>query len=153
MIVDRWDSRISDILKAGERFIQESDYPITYDPALSQESIWYYFNDIKSVILADYTKDTLNGLAILSKNNEWHKEYFGYIGKFYVVPEARGTGAGRRLAQESVEWFDKNGCVVSFVTPTGAIGQDRRFVNLMKKVGFQETLAGILVRKHSEQSK
>lgn len=147
MKVDAWDSRISDIAKACNIFINESDYPIKYSDTNTTETLWLMFNDFDTGLLVDYTEDTFNGFSIVSKTNEFHEEYFGYLNKFYVLPNRRNTRAAFKLIAEAVKWFDDNECVVSFATATAGIGNDKAFIKLLTKFGYTVTTTGILTRK------
>lgn len=152
MLIDKWDYRIADVSTAARRFIEESKYPITFDEDNNAKYLWGLFNDPESAIIVNYKDNVFAGAAILTRDTESHKEFFGYIVKFYVMPEARGTGVARELMQEVVQWFDNTDCVVSFAQATANIGQDRRFANLLKKVGYVE-LGSNLIRNQYGKSK
>lgn len=149
MIVTEWDFIIIDILNALQTWEKETDYSVTYNPEGAQQYLWLLLNDPDTAIFVNYDEDTLRGFAIVSRDKEFQNEYFGYLSKLYVLPEGRGTTAGRELMQEITEWFDENGCIVSFATPTAGIGQDRAFVNLLGKYNYNPT-GEILLRKAHE---
>lgn len=147
MIVENWDHRISDIAKAISTFIEESDYPIQYSQHNTLMTLQNIVTDIDSDIVVDYTNDVLNGFAIVQRTDEYHEEYFGYLNKFYILPEKRITRAPFRLLGECIKWFDKQDCVVSFATATAGIGKDDAFIKLMSRFGYAPTSTGMLTRK------
>lgn len=148
MIVDKWNECISDILSTAKFFIEESNYDIDYDPEGALEYMWRWFNDPNTAIFVNYQNDKFAGGVICTKSKECHKQYFGYIVKFYVLPTARGTTCGRELMQEATEWFDKNQCVHTFVTSTAQIGEDQLFINLMQKYGYSPVGKSLMRKLH-----
>lgn len=150
MIVDTWDHRISDIARACSLFINESNYPIDYSDENTQYTLWSMFSDVDTALLVNYTDDVFNGFAIVQRTDEFHKQYFGYLSKFYILPERRKTRAALLLMQEAVDWFDTK-CVVSFATATAGIGNDEGFIKLCKKFDYTQTQTGMLVRKQYGQ--
>jgi GNAT superfamily N-acetyltransferase len=150
MIVDAWDHRISDVAKACSIFVKESMYPIEYNEYNTLNTLHSMFNDLDTDILVDYSDDVLNGFAIVQRTDEFHTEYFGYLGKFYILPDRRGARAAFRLAGEVVNWFDQKGCVVSFATATAGIGKDDAFIKLLSRFGYTANETGILTRKKHE---
>ena len=80
----------------------------------------------------------MSGAVLVGYGREFCTERIGYVEKLYVHPRARGTRAGRVLASGADEWFRQHLCWVAFATATAGVGQDRRFVNLLAKVGFVE---------------
>ena len=88
-------------------------------------------------ILIVYRGITPVAVATVTYDSEHQEERFGYILKFYVVPEARKSEAGRVLTRELTQWFDERQCHDSFVTSTAMIGQNKLFENLMAKSGYR----------------
>ena len=78
----------------------------------------------------------LAGIAIVATDDHFIAEPIGYLIKFYVSPDARGSGAARALIGACVDWFDDRHCVDAWATATAGIGQDDAFINLLGKVGF-----------------
>jgi len=149
MIVDTWDYRISDVAKAISTFVSESMYPIVYSEYNTLSTLHSMFNDIDTDILVDYSDDVFNGFAIVQRTDEFHDEYFGYLSKFYILPDRRNARAAFRLANEVVQWFDHKECVVSFATATAGIGRDDAFVKLLSRFGYAVNPTGILIRKQN----
>ena len=131
-----WDSRVSDFLKLAEAFIAETQYPITYNKQNSTEYLWRLINDPDAAVFVHYEGDEMAGLMICSRSNEFQNEYFGYVSKMYVLPKFRGTRTGRALLEDACEWFDLWDCTTSFATATAAIGQDKLYINLLRKFGY-----------------
>lgn len=150
MIVDAWDHRISDVAKAISTFVKESMYPIEYSEYNTLHTLMSMYNDLNTDILVDYSDGVLNGFAIVQRTDEFHNEYFGYLSKFYILPDRRGARAAFRLAGECVRWFDEKGCVVSFATATAGIGKDDVFIKLFSRFGYTANETGILTRKQHE---
>ena len=151
MILDKWDHRVHDLIKAGETFASESSYGIKFSPQNTLNTLWQMFNDPDTTILLDYSDDILNGFAIVQRTNEFHEEYFGYLSKFYVMPDRRRvTRAGKNLTKLAVDWFDSNECYISFATATAEIGRDPAFCRLLSLYGYIATGTGVLIRKRHE---
>jgi len=146
MIVDAWDYRISDIAKAISTFVKESMYPIEYSEYNTLNTLMSMYNDIDTGLLVDYSDNVFNGFAIVQRTDEFHEQYFGYLSKFYVLPDRRSARAAIRLAEEAVQWFDDKSCVVSFATATAGIGRDEAFIRLMSRVGYAASETGMLTR-------
>ena len=131
-----WDYRVADLLQLAESFTKETKYPITYSPEGATEYLWRLLNDPNTSVFIDYFNDICTGGIIVYRANQFQHEYFGYVLKMYVHPKFRRTGASRRLMQEAVQWFDENDCVVSFETAIAGIGEDKLYINLLKKFGY-----------------
>lgn len=147
MIVTSWDYRISDIANACKKFIEETEYPITYSEENTLRTLRGMLNHTDTELIVDYSGDTFNGYAVVQVTDEFHNELFGYLSKFYVLPERRHTRAALRLMQEAVNWFDFRQCVCSFATATAGIGRDNTFIKLLSRFGYTITTTGMLIRK------
>ena len=141
-----WDYRITEFLELAKRFNEETGYPVTYSYDNAKNYVWRLVNDKCTAIFVHYEEGKLAGSIIVHYDNEFSNEFFGYVGKMYVLPEYRGTWTGRALLQEACDWFDDNKCILSFATATAGIGQDKLFTNLLGKFGFAPQ-GGILIRK------
>lgn len=148
MRVTEWDFIIIDILNALQIWEKETEYPVTYNQSGAQEYLWLLVNDPDTAIFVNYDEDTLRGFAIASRDKEFQNEYFGYLTKLYVLPEGRGTSAARELMQEIVDWFDESQCIASFAVPTAGIGQDRAYVNLLRKYNYNPTGETLIRKRH-----
>lgn len=147
MIVKDWDHKIIDAALAASAFIKESNYNILYNERNTINSFYNIIEAEDADLILDYTESTLNGLAIVQRTNEFHSEYFGYLNKFYVLPDRRSTRAAFRLMQECVDWFDTMQCKYVFTSATGGINRDKAFIKLCLKYGFTQDDSGILIRK------
>lgn len=76
--------------------------------------------------------------ALVHWRRDFTAERIGYIVKFYVLPEARGTSAARRLTRACADWFDAQGVTAAFAACAGALNarQTRLYENLMARAGF-----------------
>lgn len=148
MIVDKWDNTILDVVNLAESFLNESNYPITFNTDNTVNYLYGIYLNPESDLIVVYTSDNkLAGAAIVQKVNEFHTEYFGYLSKFYIHPNYRKTKMPFRLMIECVNWFDKHDCIVSFSTATAGIGKDESFIKLANRYGFIQSNTGILTRK------
>lgn len=151
MIVSNWDYTIADIAKACKLFIEESGYNLKYNSDNTTRTLWSMYTDPDTDMFVYYVDDSIAGFAIVQKTDEFHTEHFGYINKFYILPEYRRTKAAVKLMEEVTQWFDKY-CVVSFATATANIGKDTVFKKLMHKYGYIQNETGILIRNKHEQN-
>lgn len=150
MIVDTWNYIIHDLCIAIDKFISESSYNIVYNNTNTLETLYSLLNDPDSDIIVDYSDGTLAGFAIVQRTNEFHSEYFGYLSKFYIMPEKRRTRSAFRVMDEVIDWFDARDCVVSFVSITGGVGADASFSRLMGKHGYKDNGSGMMIRNQYE---
>ena len=131
---DNW--YLSDVLISIEEFINESNLPITYSKYNSIKYLANLLGDMGTKILVVSTALGPAGFAIIGYDNEFHEERFGYVSKFYIRKQHRGTEAGRLLTESMCKWFDENECVTSFATATAGIQEDQLFINLLRKYNF-----------------
>lgn len=127
---------IEDLLIQVEEFINESDYPLSYNVQSSTQFIINLLRDPTCEIMLVYKDGVPAGFGIVGYDTEFHNERIGYVLKFYIRKFFRGTPVSRILSVTLSDWFDNNECVVSFVTSTAAIGEDQLFKNLMGKVNY-----------------
>ncbi len=138
MHVTEWDYRISDILDAVVHFCNETGYTAEYSSGKALADIWKVYNAPNTAIFCNYRNDKLAAVAFCQLDDLFMVNTFGYIVKFYVMPEARGTTAARELMQEITDWFDEQGVTDSFSTATANIGLNKHYVNLLRKFGYTE---------------
>lgn len=126
------------LMEAGRVFCAESRWPIAFDPTRAEHTIRAYLTlPIATVLIVEDDGKFLGG-AMLVLEWDCQDKPFGMWGKFYMLPDARGTPASRMLAKACVGWFDEQGCVASFTGATANVGNDKLFANLMRKVGYKE---------------
>lgn len=130
------DRYISDTLLCVEEFIKESGYELTYSYKNSIDYITGLIMDESCGGIVIYLDNEVAGFATFGYDTEFHNERFGYLMKFYVRKQYRGTTVGRKLIEEITKWFDANNCIESFATSTAAIGEDQQYVNLLSKYGY-----------------
>lgn len=129
---------IVDVLGLIKTFIEESQHNIEYAHTESIISIAAYESVDYACVIAAYQEDRAVGFAIVSAPIDFHTPAFGYVDKLYVHPSFRGTGAGRGLVKECIDWFDERGVTESYASSTAEVGQSKLFANLLKKYGFVE---------------
>lgn len=149
MIVTTWDHRITDVCNLAEIFSLESHYNTIYNESNTLNTLYNIIQSGDADLIVDYTDSILNGAAIVSRSNDFHSEYFGYMNKFYILPDRRLTKAPVRLMREVVKWFDENNCDYAFSSATAGINRDKAFIKLCNRYGFVQDDSGILVRKRN----
>lgn len=92
-------------------------------------------SDTSTILVAYYGIEPV-AAAILHYGEEFQVERLGYMLKFYVLPEARGTRVSRALMEEATKWFDTMQCTYSYATSTAGIGQNAAFENLLGKFKY-----------------
>ncbi len=73
-------------------------------------------------------------VAVLSKHWTDKTRTQGMIGEFFIYPEFRREGLGRRLAQALVEWFKTNGAEE---IQSGVVAGNVRGLRFWEAMGFQ----------------
>lgn len=75
-------------------------------------------------------------VTVLSKHWADKRRTQGVIGEFYIYPEYRREGLGRRFAQAVIDWFRANG---ADEIQSGVIAGNLRGLRFWEAVGFQIT--------------
>ncbi len=73
-------------------------------------------------------------VAVLSKHWADKTRTQGVIGEFFIYPEFRREGLGRRMAQALVEWFKTNG---ADEIQSGVVAGNVRGLRFWEAMGFQ----------------
>lgn len=123
-------------------FSGETRYPVTYDAQTSQKTFWAYLNDpLRAILIADAGGIPVGGVMLVC-SHEFADRPFCYIVKLFVVPQARGSAAGRLLMQATADWATKAGCSHVFANAGASISAhlDTLAGNLYRRCGF--TVAG-----------
>ena len=128
-------SDILPLLKIVKAFIDESNWGWKFNEENSLKILYNYMNSDESCVLVPVDRNIV-GFATIAFDDEFHDERLGYISKFYVTKEARGTGAGRALIAACDAWFKANKCDSAFATSTANIGEGALFKNLLFKNGY-----------------
>lgn len=142
-----WDADfVAQILDALHEFVCESSYGWTPERNHSNSELWAYYQlDECDVLVVDQDGDVA-GVALVSCDRAHHVETIGYLSKFYVRKHYRATGAARALRDGVSKWFKDKGCTDSFITNTAGIGEDKYFMNLFNKDGYE--ICGHVLRRH-----
>lgn len=128
---------IDTVKRLCKELIEESPYNLTYNPTKTYTAILQRLADEETAIfVVPDERDYTGGFIICQLDNSWHNENFGYIEKFYVGKDSRGTPVARALFMEATKWFDRHKCVQSFLTDTAGTHQDKRLVNLVAKFRY-----------------
>lgn len=131
---------------ADEFTLEATDYSWTPNRDHHLQTFHNYFEQPDTDVILVYSGDTLAAGAMAAIENDHQDETIGYGSKFYVRPAFRGTRVGRTLLNALVDWFDAKGCVDSFVTSTGGVGNDSAFINLFAKEGYKP--CGVCLRRN-----
>lgn len=124
------------MLAIAKAFTEESALPHGFDRGAANAALWRYLHAAATDVLLVTTHEVPAGGAIVAVDLDFTAQPLGYLVKFYVMPEHRGTTAGRRLIRACVDWFDARACVDCWATATAGIGEDGPFIALLGKVGF-----------------
>lgn len=134
------------LVDLGREFMTEGRWGWTYSDSRAAKTFLTSILHPECDTVVVEEDGRLLGAAVLSYENDFQIENVGDIVEFYVVKDARGTGAGRMLLDAACEWFDKHNCVNVFVKATGNIeNAGKAFQNLFAKQGFQ-VFSDVLVR-------
>lgn len=125
-------------IEVGRKFVEETELPVTFSRDHIYERLsTAFYSEYGDLILVIDGKEVL-GAAVVYAVADYHPEKFGYVEKMFILPERRGVGAGRVLAEKVSQWFDDAQCVSSFATSTAGIGATGLFKNLMAKYGYED---------------
>ncbi len=130
-------SDLTALLDVAQRFIAESGWGWSYDEAASRAQFERYIESDSADVLGVFDGDDLAGVALVVAAQDFVAEPVCFVAKFYILPWARGTRAGRALADGIVTWARTEGVQAVFATATAAIGADKQFENLLAKQGFR----------------
>lgn len=136
------------VVQLAEMFCEEAGK--TFNLQNHQETIRNIIFSGEGDVAVVYDNGIAAGFAIVAFGAEHHVERYGYIMKFYIRKDCRGTHAARTLTREVTEWLDAHNCAESFVSSTAGIGEDQQFINLMKKFGFKESAVTLKRNKHEQ---
>jgi len=129
------------------RFCRESGLGLSFDRERARATLWRAIHDPEEVALVAERDGLILGGVQLRFEAEWTRETLGYVVKFIVEPEARGTAAARALAAAAVETARARGAAHLFAAATADMGPrvEALFVRLFEKQGFRP-LGRFLVR-------
>lgn len=117
-------------------FMEEMEWPLVYNAALTTQTYANYLNDPDSEFIVERVDGKVAGIGIVTLDFFSHSQPFGYIVKFYVMPEHRGSIVAGKLMRRMTQWFDQRGTVADFATPLAKIGDNDKALNLLRKFGY-----------------
>ena len=143
---------IDSMVECADRFFNESrnkrftenlpKFRALIEEAMKREQI---------AVLVTLDGATVVSYAILNVTDDFTNELIGDMYQFYVLPEYRGKGVSRLIAQAVVDQFDAWGCPLSHVCADTGIDDDgtttRLFANLWGKFGYKQT--GVIMTRES----
>lgn len=133
-----FDEFYDDLFNLSKTYAEETQYGINFSVIKGHEFLFNAVHNLDTGLFINIIDSVVTGAVIVHRKQEFTKEYFGFILKFYVMPEYRGTSTARSLMTEAMQWFDKNQVVYSYIAPAGMIGQDKLFINLLKKFKYEQ---------------
>lgn len=127
------------ILSLSEAFIHESDWGLSFDRDHAWGRIWSHIHDDSTDYVTAWDGDLLAGVCHVGTDRDYTQETLGYVIKFYVMPEHRGTPVSRALMSAAMEWFEARDCRFVFATSTAGVGASGQlYKNMMGKFGFAD---------------
>ncbi len=129
---------LSSLVDLAEEANKESDYRLPFHRDSAAKYLWGYIKSPECDIILGSLDDKFAGGVMLAYSNEFHKEPFCYVGKFWVLPNARRSHLARFLLSATLEWAKEKKCSHVFATATAGLDEkeQRLFINLMKRSGF-----------------
>lgn len=133
------------LIEIAEQFLNESNWDWTFNKENAVKTFYTSIMHPECDTIVSEKDGKIEGLCIVSYEQDFTDEKIGDIVEYYVTPEGRGTGLSRELLQGVCEWFDGYECKNVFVKATANIGKDAAFINLFNKFGFN-VFSKVLVR-------
>lgn len=123
------------LTEIARRFIAETDWPVTFDAEASQRRFAGAIDSAHADVIVARGPDILAG-AIVAVDRDFTAEWWGYLVKFYVLPEHRTPTVALPLLRFCDRWFHDRYCRLAFATATaGLVGG---FDILMRRLGYHE---------------
>lgn len=139
-------SDIDNLVELGAQFINETSYGWTPSAENTRKTLESFIPlSENSDMLAVLTNDASNCVAILEKESLFQVERIGYITKYYLKPDVRGTRLSLELWYACEDYFQD--CAEIFAADTSLI-PDSAYKNFLIKRGF-EAGGAILRRKQN----
>jgi GNAT superfamily N-acetyltransferase len=134
------DSDFEELFYFAEKCNAESGLQLPINRKNATQHIWNFLNSTFCQAILAVIDNKIVGVCLVSVSLEFHEQPFGYVSKFWVSPEARGSNASRKLMTWMLEWCDRRKCSHVFATATAELDgkNQQQFINLMKHGGFLE---------------
>tara|TARA_A100000172_G_scaffold73867_1_gene55626 strand:- start:96 stop:554 length:459 start_codon:yes stop_codon:yes gene_type:complete len=126
-----------DICEAG---VEETTLDVSFDRDTARNWLWTYMQSPEAdILVADIDGDLVGGVMVVESNEIFTKPMC-YMAKFWVLPAGRRSRAARELLKATIAWAEERDCSHLYVTATADLHEieQRLFINLMKRAGFQE---------------
>lgn len=120
-----------------ERFFREEGFPTPREQMRRQ--LEHLLCDSESAVFLAWEQARAIGVATVTTTEGIELGLSAELEDLYVLPEARGSGAGRALIQAVAGWCQAQGCslVSVIVTPEGQAAHD--LMGYYRAQGFEET--------------
>lgn len=128
---------VVDICEAG---VEETKLDVSFDRETARNWLWTYMQSAEAdILVADMDGDLVGGVMVV-ESNEIFTQPMCYMAKFWVLPAGRRSRAARDLMKATVDWAEERNCSHIYCTATADLDdrEQRLFINLMKRTGFQE---------------
>lgn len=134
------DDELDLIVDITEGINGESSYGFTFNRENARNFLWQFIAVPEFDIIVAEVGGELVGGVLICESKEFHDEPLCYVCKFWVLPGARSTRAGAKLAEAMVDWAREHKCTDIFVTATAGLDakNQRAFIWLMQKFGMRE---------------
>jgi len=134
---------LPDLLDMAQRFLQESNLPLTY----SEEQAYkvYYEGLSHGILLVDEDDGVIAGAIMGYMDRDFTIEYCAYITKFFVEKEFRGLDVSMGLIKAFEAEVSE--AVIIYTSATAGMGDriEKMYVRLFEKAGYN-VLGRILMR-------
>ncbi len=128
------------LMGLADTFIDECTWDFDFNIGAAKAHFQLYLEHQDTEILVCKHDSQILGLVMVAASMEFHSLPLGYVSKFYVTPDGRGTPASKLLMAEMRSWFKKRSVCYTFATATAGLSQrdQRAFILMMKRSGFTE---------------
>ncbi len=132
---------LHDLVHMAAYFTAESAWGVTFNAEKARAHLRLYLMTPGFDVLIAKDGGKLVGGAMVAVAHEFQKQPFGYVGKFYLMPEARSMTIANLLINAMKEWFAAYDVSHIFVTATAGLTEreQRAFILLMKRAKFKES--------------
>lgn len=132
-----------------ERFFKEEGFRTPREQIRRQ--IEHLLCDAESAVFLAWEQTRAVGVATVTTTEGIELGLSAELEDLYVLPEARGSGAGRGLIRAVADWCRTRGCslVAVVVTPEGQAAHD--LIGYYRAQGFEETGRTLLFHRLVER--
>ena len=121
-----------------QRFVSETDLPLTFDLEIARETTWHHIHSEDSILLV-YDEGVLAGAVLGVIGRDFYMEKLAYLLQFYVEREFRGLGVSRDLLEAFNNEASKRGAKLIFASATAGMGErgEKMGTRLFERYGYK----------------